>query len=140
MPNYYRVSELCTFTGLLTVCQPVMLPEWIQIWSWWLLCRSDVMIYVAAVLYPLWYTCIEEWKIQTTVFPSYRNMLIYLKLSTTSEVIWQHLLAYRVNMFQLENYVFLLPQVVHFSVHTSQIWRRLITFRLLLPFKTIPYL
>ena len=27
MLKYYRVSELCAFTGFLTVCQPVMLPE-----------------------------------------------------------------------------------------------------------------
>jgi hypothetical protein len=40
MPKYYRVPELCAFTGLLTVCQPVMLPERIQMWSWWLLCRE----------------------------------------------------------------------------------------------------
>jgi hypothetical protein len=97
-----------------------MLPEWIQMWSWWLLCRSEDMIYFAAIYYLLWYACIKEWKTQTTVFPSYRNMRTYLKLSTTPEVIWQHQLAYRVNMSKLENYVLLLRQVVHCPVHTSQ--------------------
>jgi len=39
---------------------------------------SKDMNYVAAVWYPLWYACIEEWKTQTTVFPSHRNMRMYI--------------------------------------------------------------
>ena len=43
--------------------------------SWRLLCSSGDIIYVAAVWDPLWYSCIEEWKTQTKVFPSYRIFL-----------------------------------------------------------------
>lgn len=64
-----------------------------------------------------WYACMEEWKTQTTAFTSYRNLRIYLKLSTTPEVIWQHLLGYKVNISRLENYVFWMRQVVHRSMH-----------------------
>ena len=54
MSKYYRVSALGAFTGLLTVCQPVVLQELntnMELVVKWLLCRSEDMIYVAVVRY-----------------------------------------------------------------------------------------
>jgi hypothetical protein len=117
MPKYYRVSQLCVFTVLLSVCLPVTLSEWIQMFSWWVLCRSKDMIYIAVVWYNFWYACIEEWMRKMKMFLSYRNLRTDQQLSTTPEVIWQPTLSYRINVSKLENYVFLLHQGVHSCAH-----------------------